>query len=171
MADNIEQVGGRYLTVSSRVRTEVYAFLRQNCVQGKCAISVAQIAQNLGFANATAHRAIKRLEADGLIRVEAPAHPTLPSVIHLLGEPSPAEVVAQGQEHLSILRNTVVQFETDLVAILGELEYYEAIVRRHQGLVNSFTSVTKLDEGLYHIIVRADGPTAEWLDEIQALPK
>lgn len=168
MVDTLQEEK-RQLTISPTAKAKVLAFLRQRSIQGKCQIPVSDIAKELDYSNTTAYRAIKRLEADGVIRIQIPKNPTIAATIYLLEETSIQDTIVSTKDALATLKDIIEaakNIEPLVVALSSQSERSERDAKRHDDFVRNVMAVIELPEsGMLNIMVRVTDETA-WLKEL-----
>lgn len=73
-------------TVKERTQNEIIDFIRAYSQDGKLQKSMLEIANHVGYSNATVHRALKALEKKGLIQISEAQRPTEPNTIVYKGD-------------------------------------------------------------------------------------
>lgn len=156
----------RLKPVSYAAVYEVLAFLRNNSVSGRCAMSILEIAERLGVSTATVQRALRKLQADGLIKIESSRTPTEPNTIVLIdGDTMDLAVMAtQASRDLEAIKEMVRQLEGYMVAMTRQVVDMEEAAKRYYRLMHHVTSVTKLTDDLYQLIVPSN--SVPWLKEL-----
>lgn len=156
----------RLRPVSYAAVYEVLAFLRNNSISNRCTMSILEMAERLGISTATVQRALRKLQADGLIRIESPRVPTEPNTIILTdgGHVNLASVTAQASQNLETIKELIRQLEGYMVALTRQAVDVEEAAKRYYQLISSVTSVTRLTDDLYQLIVPVD--SVSWLKEL-----
>lgn len=68
-------------TIRQRTQEDVIEYIKAHASDGKLQESLMDIANSLGYSNATIHRVLRSLEEQGIINVLPPDKPTKPNTI------------------------------------------------------------------------------------------
>lgn len=92
-------------SIRKRTEAEVVEFIKNHSEDGKLTKSLMDIAEHVGYSNATVHRVLKSLEENGVVEIIPAEKPTEPNTIMYKGPIKEAnDVVAQGRALLTQLR-------------------------------------------------------------------
>lgn len=113
--------------MSKRKMTQdiVVDYLKTFSQNGKLKESLIDIADKLGYSNATIHRTLKRLEEDGLVKIIPSEAPREPNTIVYLGEIKEAQdIVLQGEQLMAKLQSLTQEVEEYLKESSRVIDYY-----------------------------------------------
>lgn len=92
-------------SIRKRTEAEVVEFIKNYSEDGKLTKSLMDIAEHVGYSNATVHRVLKSLEENGVVEIIPAEKPTEPNTIMYKGPIKEAnDVVSQGKALLYKLR-------------------------------------------------------------------
>lgn len=69
------------MSVKERTQKDIVNYIKMHSQDGKLTKSLFDIAKDLGYSNATIHRALKALQQKGLIEIKEAPKPTSPNTI------------------------------------------------------------------------------------------
>lgn len=113
--------------VRERTIDELVDYIRTHSQDGKLTKSMLEIAEQIGYSNATVHRSLKSLQEKGIIEIMQSKRPTEPNTIVFKGEINEVdELIARG-----------VQLKTELLETVNNLQGYlnetQKVIRRLEG--------------------------------------
>ena len=118
---------------------------------------VVRMAEELGYSATSAYRAIKRLEADGYLKLERSRNRTLPLTIKVLIErPGVAEQLAIMEEASLRLMN----------AELGDNQSINESDLRYQSLISNIRSVGSTSDDRYYYMLIEKTDDTEWVQQV-----
>ncbi len=82
--------------VSQRALDDIITFLQLNTWNRKCTMSLQDIAERLKYSATTLHRALKKLQADGVIEIQKSSKAAEPSTIIYNGELIDTSLLTKG---------------------------------------------------------------------------
>jgi DNA-binding transcriptional regulator LsrR (DeoR family) len=72
--------------IKERTQKEIMDYIKTHSRNGKLTKSLLDIAEQIGYSNATVHRALKALEDKGLVEIKVSDRPTEPNTIIFKGK-------------------------------------------------------------------------------------
>ena len=69
------------MSVKERTQKDIANYIKMHSKDGKLTKSIFEIAKDLGYSNATIHRALKALQEKGLVEIKQAPKPTTPNTI------------------------------------------------------------------------------------------
>jgi DNA-binding MurR/RpiR family transcriptional regulator len=98
--------------IKERTQKEIMDYIRTHSRDGKLTKSLLDIAEQIGYSNATVHRALKALEDKGLVEIKASNRPTEPNTIIFKGKLNPVdEVISKGVQISTQMQELVQDFK------------------------------------------------------------
>lgn len=93
------------MSIRKRTQDDVVDYIKNHSSEdGKLTESLMDIANQLGYSNATIHRTLKNLEKDGIVDIIPSEHPTKPNTIVYQGTIQQADdIIARGVHLMSEL--------------------------------------------------------------------
>lgn len=93
------------MSIRKRTQDDVVDYIKNHSsTDGKLTESLMDIANQLGYSNATIHRTLKNLEKDGIVDIIPSEHPTKPNTIVYQGTIQQADdIIARGVHLMSEL--------------------------------------------------------------------
>lgn len=113
-------------SVRERTQKEIMDYIRIHSKDGKLTKSLIDIAEDIGYSNATIHRALKALEEKGLIEINTSDKPTEPNTIIYKGDKNEIdEILAQGvklSEEIKTLGKKVDEYLSEINWLIRKLQ-------------------------------------------------
>ena len=95
------------MTVKERTEADILSYIQRNAIDGKMAKSLLEIGAEVGYSNATVHRAMTRLQESGLIELTRDGcRANEPSIIRYTGPESADNMLTQGLALLSQVKQS-----------------------------------------------------------------
>lgn len=79
------------MSVKERTQKDIANYIKMHSQDGKLTKSIFEIAKDLGYSNATIHRALKALQEKGLVEIKQAPKPTTPNTILYKGSVNPTD--------------------------------------------------------------------------------
>jgi predicted ArsR family transcriptional regulator len=106
----MEELAMNISTVRKRTQEDVVEYIKSHAQDGKLSESLMDIAERLGYSNATIHRVLKSLEKQGLVRIIPSGVPTKPNTIVFQGEIDKThDVIKEGHRLVHLLEQVVLE--------------------------------------------------------------
>lgn len=112
--------------IRKRTESDVVEYIKNHSKDGKLTESLMDIAEGLGYSNATIHRVLKSLEEHGVVEIIPSDKPTKPNTIVYNGPIKEAtDVVSQGKmllAKLTALTEEVTEYIAESSRVIGKLQ-------------------------------------------------
>ena len=121
-------------SVKGRTQKEIIDYIRAHSEDGKLTKSLLEIAKDIGYSNATIHRALHALEESGLIGIEKSEKPNVPNTIYYKGARNEIDdFLAQGiklSQNVDELGKQIHSFLEEATWLIRKLENSNSITDR-----------------------------------------
>lgn len=142
-------------TIRKRTQEDVIDYIKNHASEGKLQESLMDIANSLGYSNATIHRVLKSLEQDGVIAVLPPDKPTKPNTIVYNGPIQQAEdIITEG----AVLLTEVERLGARVAEYVQEASRIIEGLKEHSGektgnLEARVTEVVDMPDGKHYMMI------------------
>lgn len=151
-------------SVKERTQKEIEEYIRQHSQDGKLTESLLHIAEQIGYSNATVHRALQALERKGLIQIEKSDKPTEPNTIIFKGDKNEIDnLLSRGVQLSNQMKNNAAEFDEYLQKtnwvirqLREENERLKAAKERNKGEIVNITQLPDTNFELVTIKREAD---------------
>lgn len=143
------------MSIKQRTQEDVIDYIKSHASDGKLQESLMDIAESLGYSNATIHRTLKSLEEQGVIEVLPPDKPTKPNTIIYNGPITVTDdIFRQGAE----LMNEVEKLSARVSEYVREAQRVLAALKERQGetksdLESRITEVVDMPDGKHQMLI------------------
>lgn len=145
--------------IRERTQKEIMDYIRIHSKDGKLTQSLLDIAEQIGYSNATIHRALKSLEEKGMIEISAPEKPTEPNTIIYKGEKNDIdELLSQGvklSDELQNISERLQEYIHEVTIVTSKLKEQNEKAQFNQDRVINIVDVP--ESNMQIITLRKDG--------------
>ncbi len=143
------------ISVRQQTQEQIIEYIQRHSSDGKLTRSLMTIAQQIGYSNATVHRAMKKLEAIGMIKIIPSDKPTEPNTIVYLGPATtkPSEATTQGTKLVRELQELSQEMFGYFENLSKRMKQYETDLQTYYELQSRLVDVVNLPDDKYQVMI------------------